>query len=119
MISIASWGGYMAQNNDLATLKERGVLGTLSEGVITLPTFTSQSGTKYQGIHFDDDGGYYAGVEDGFKLVLPEAVKVAVRKRVASHKDGVMGHGSVNKVKVSKKSVTLLEHVHPLDGRIK
>lgn len=119
VISIASWGGYMAQNYDLATLKESGVLGTLSEGVITLPTFTSQSGTKYQGIHFDDDGGYYAGVEDGFMLVLPEAVKVAVRKRVASHKDGVMGHGSVNKVKVSKKSATLLEHVHPLDGRIK
>ena len=75
IISIASVGGYNLATNEFEDLKTAGLLGTLSDGVITLPAIPSQDGTySYQGFFFQGSSGYYAGTKGEFKLVLPEAV---------------------------------------------
>lgn len=111
VIYIASTGGYYAQSEDLATLKEAGYLGTLVDGVITLPSFRTNSGNSYQGIQFDDDGGYYVGVADGFRLVLPEAVTSEVRKRVAAANNWTTTVRQFNGKKVARRDLTPFTHI--------
>lgn len=61
--------------------------GTLSSGVITFPVFEREksdgSTANYQGYIYDGDGGYYAGINGAFKIVLPTAA-AAVKARAAS-----------------------------------
>lgn len=64
-------------------LKKAGYFGTLKDGVITLPTFTSSSEVNYTSILFMGTKGYYAG--EGFKVVLPSAENVPAMN-VPAHK---------------------------------
>lgn len=80
MTYIASTGGYYLQNYDFATLKSLGYFGTLKDGVITLPTLTTQSGSSYQGIFMQGTGAWYAGTVGEFKLVLPSAASAAAKR---------------------------------------
>lgn len=78
-MGICSIGGYKLQTGgDFAALKENGELGVKKDGVITLPNYTretSDGGVAYfQGYLIAGDGAYYAGGENLFRLVLPEAM---------------------------------------------
>jgi len=85
MTYIASFGGYMLSDYPFAQLKAAGYLGTLSEGVITLPIFQTQSGTNYQGVFVQGSSAYYTGDVGEFKLVLPEAVPAAARAKARAN----------------------------------
>ncbi len=78
---IASYGGYLSKTTDMEKLKAEGYLGKLSDGIITLPTFYDDEGIPYQGIYEYYDKIIKVGLEDGFRLVLPEARKADVPKR--------------------------------------
>ena len=115
-ISIASAGGGYAANYDLETLKEYGYLGTLSEGVITLPnkTYTYQENEEsepievpYQGFVFMGSSTYHTGVEDGFKLVLPSAVTTEARKRAQAIMSWTDLVNSFEHKKVTKKQMCI------------
>lgn len=110
---IASYGGYMTQQNDVATLKEAGNLGTLKEGIITLPTLTTQSGSEFQGIYMDDDGAYYTGVKDGFYMALPNAVTEEASKR-AIRPIGWLNYTKRNAKKIERKDMSAFEKINLL-----
>lgn len=88
--TIATWGGYMLQRYDFATLKEYGYFGQIVDGVIYFPVFnhkdssTGEVDYTYQGIF----GGYYAGVDnDEFTITLPTAsasAKAQAKSRAAA-----------------------------------
>ena len=78
--SISSYGAYMLQRYDFATLKQNGIFGTLENGVITLPEFAykDESGEVqfyYQGLMNTGSRTLSAGYTDegAFKLVMPGA----------------------------------------------
>lgn len=85
-MTICSWGAYMLNNYDFELLNQYGYFGKVIDGNILLPTFKrydqednpmfDEEGNPmiYQGLMFDDDGGYYAGTNGAFKVVLPKAV---------------------------------------------
>lgn len=83
MMSIASYGGYAIPILGLDEVKSRGYLGTLKNGIITLPTFENKAsdGSTYtfQGIFAMGSDTYYGG--NGFKVVLPEAVTSQARAK--------------------------------------
>lgn len=110
---IASYGGYMTQQYDVATLKEAGSLGTLKEGIITLPTLTTQSGSEFQGIYMDDDGAYYTGVKDGFYMALPNAVTEEASKR-AIRPIGWLNYTKRNAKKIERKDMSAFEKINLL-----
>ena len=121
-ISIASAGGGYAANNDLATLKEKGYLGTLSEGVITLPnktyTYTTDDGEEaeetYQGFVFMGSSSYHVGVADGFQLVLPSAVTSEARKRAQAIMSWTELVNNFGHKKATKKSMSLFTTISPI-----
>ena len=88
-MSIGSYGGYMLSlgRYEFETLKEYGYFGELKDGVITLPSFdrkdqeTGEVLYTYQGVVGFSDGLTYAAYNDGFKLILPEAVSAQVRAK--------------------------------------
>ena len=89
--AIATYGGYMLQNYDFATLKSYGYFGTLESGVITFPSFSRKDGDgnvlfTYQGLFMTDDGNYYTGLdateETQFTIVLPSAASSAKAKAI-------------------------------------
>lgn len=96
-------GGY-----DLGTLKSYGYLGTLENGVITLPIFereTSDGGTaQYQGYVSMGSSNYYAGSAGEFKLVLPGSPALSAAKKVASKKAHAKGTKRFNgaRAKIAK-----------------
>ena len=83
---ICSWGAYMLDNNDFDWLNQNAYFGQVIDGTIMLPTFQRTDNANnpmfdedgnpmiYQGLMFDDNGGYYAGSNGAFKIVLPEAI---------------------------------------------
>lgn len=83
-ISIMSWGARYLGTYDLETVKNNGLLGTLVDGVITLPvlerTASDGSTAYYQGLTYLDDSGYYGCTDGAFKLVLPNASAAARSK---------------------------------------
>lgn len=90
-ISIMSWGAYAMQNGvPFASAKEQGLLGTLKDGIITLPVLQHETSTgaiaKHQGIMIDNDGAMYSCPNGAFKLVLPEAYTPEAKKKAAAHK---------------------------------
>lgn len=121
-ISIASAGGGYAASNDLAILKEYGYLGTLSEGVITLPnktyTYKTEDGEEvediYQGFAFMGSSSYHVGVADGFKLVLPEAVTSEARKRAKAIMSWTELVNNFGHKKVTKRHMSLFTTVSPI-----
>lgn len=80
-ISIQSWGARYLAQYDLETVKKNGLLGTLVDGVITLPVLEREAsdGSKsvYQGLTYLGDSGYYGCTDGAFKLVLPGASAAA------------------------------------------
>lgn len=92
-LGMASMGGYyLANGNSFEDVKEYGYMGTLKDGVITLPTFTAGEGDDaydFQGICIYGDKAYRSLV--GFKVVLPEAVGAASVKKSAKANLGKPG----------------------------
>ena len=76
-MSIQSWGARYLASYDLEVVKKNGLLGTLVDGVITLPvlsrTASDGSTAYYQGLVYLGDSGYYGCSNGAFKLVLPTA----------------------------------------------
>ena len=88
--SIVTWGAYqMLIGGAFDEVKAAGMLGTLKDGVITFPAFERQKsdGTTaiYQALLFEDSG-YYAGSNGAVKLVLPDAVTPAAKKKAAAQR---------------------------------
>lgn len=88
MFAIASWGGYcLATGDSFDELKAEGYLGTLVDGVITLPVFETQGSNDntitFQGLFAAGSSAYYGCPNGAFKLVLPEAVSESARARAA------------------------------------
>ncbi len=72
-VQYASFGAYynVANGYDFETLKLNGYLGTLKDGVITLPLFEN----IYHGVVWMGGNGYYSGNGNAFCVTLPEAVE--------------------------------------------
>lgn len=89
-IAIQSWGARYLGNYTVDELKAEGYLGTLKDGIITLPTFerTGSDGNTYyyQGLTYLGSSGYYAGSNGAFKLILPEAYTPEAKKKYAAQK---------------------------------
>ena len=91
-MAIQSWGARYVANSSMDELKAEGYLGTLKDGVITLPVFereTEDGIALYQGLVYMGTSGYYAGSNGGFKLVLPEAVPASARAKARSMKRAI------------------------------
>lgn len=91
MTYVGSYGGYMLQNYDVATLKENGYLGTLVDGVITLPSFpvNDDDGNlqyTFQGIFAQGSSAWRTGTDTEFKLYMPDAVPTEARKAADNKK---------------------------------
>ena len=85
-ISIISQGARYLGAHAFEDVKAAGYLGTLVDGVITLPAFERQTDNGvayYQGITYMGSSGYYGCTNAAFKLVLPEAVTAQARKVAA------------------------------------
>ena len=80
---IGSLGGYFLSAYSFETVKGAGYLGTLKDGVITLPVIPDEddNGEAYtlQGVAVQAGSKYDAGLDSEFKLVLPEAVTSQAR----------------------------------------
>ena len=86
-ISIISWGARYLGSNSFEDVKAAGYLGTLVDGVITLPVFdreTDDGIAHYQGLTVMGTSGYYGCTNGAFKLVLPEAVDSQARAKARS-----------------------------------
>jgi len=81
-MAIVSYGAYMmSRGNAFADLKGAGYLGTLKDGVITLPDFTNDNGKKYSSLLYMGTTGYLAG--EGFQLALPGVVPAGIARPTA------------------------------------
>ena len=92
-------------NSSMDELKAEGYLGTLKDGVITLPVFereTEDGIALYQGLVYMGTSGYYAGSNGGFKLVLPEAVSASARAKAKSMKRAISFEKKLKKHVASK-----------------
>jgi len=97
------------------------LFGSLADGVITLPVLprtdsegnpvTDEDGNPkyYQGYMYDGQGGYYAGTNGAFKLVLPTAAASAKAKakRAASASDFERRLNGNMRIKANMKKKTL------------
>ena len=105
-MAIQSWGARYVANNSMDELKAEGYMGTLKDGVITLPVFerqTSDGATAlYQGLVYMGSDGYYAGSNGAFKLVLPEAVSASARAKAKSMKRAISFEKKLKKHVASK-----------------
>lgn len=104
-MAIQSWGARYVANNSMDELKAEGYLGTLKDGVITLPVFereTEDGIALYQGLVYMGTSGYYAGSNGGFKLVLPEAVSASARAKAKSMKRAISFEKKLKKHVASK-----------------
>lgn len=88
--SFLSEGAMYLSEFDFATVKAEGLLGTVVDGVITLPSLPRMGEDEegnpivrgyYAGYLYMGASGYYAG--DGFKVVLPSAVTPAEARKAA------------------------------------
>jgi len=84
-LAIVSLGGYYVENGySVEELKGYGYLGTLKDGVITLPSFgIKNSEATYQGYTYIGDKGYYGAYNNEFKLVLPSARSAASKAKAS------------------------------------
>jgi hypothetical protein len=85
-ISIVSWGAYYLEGgNAFEELKAAGYLGTLVDGIISLPVFETETNSGstllYQGLTYLGDNGYYGCMNGAFRLLLPEAVTSGAREK--------------------------------------
>jgi hypothetical protein len=90
-ISIVSMGGYYLGSGSASfeELKEEGSLGTLKDGIITLPVFELDLGDGnilyYQGLTILGSSGYYGCQNGAFELVLPEGVTDGARAKARAN----------------------------------
>lgn len=117
VISIVSYAGYYIAANGLEVVKEVKPewFGTLADGVITLPSFDTElsdgSTIKIQG-YFHDDGYYYAGKNEAFKLILPTAaqsVKANAKRAAAATDFALRLNGSKSKFKSQKRLLNAIK----------
>lgn len=83
-ISIISWGARYLGSYTFEDVKAAGYLGTLKDGIITLPVFereTDNGTAYYQGLTVMGTSGYYGCGNGAFKLVLPSAVSASARAK--------------------------------------
>ena len=120
-ISIVSWGAYYMEGGySIEDLKAAGYMGTLVDGVITLPVFEAEAAdgsiTKYQGLTIMGTNGYYGGGHGAFKLVLPQAVssdaraKAAKRAKAQSFARHLNAYNKIN----SKQMKTMAHRMAPV-----
>ena len=79
-MAFISEGARYLEQYDFETVKNAGLLGTLKDGVITLANIereTDNGVAYYQGIMYMGNSGYYAGIQDGFRVTLPGAATEA------------------------------------------
>ena len=79
-MAFISEGARYLEQYDIETVKNAGLLGTLKDGIITLANIereTSNGVAYYQGIMYMGNSGYYAGIQDGFRVTLPGAATEA------------------------------------------
>lgn len=99
MLGFATYGGYLLGNYDFDTLKEKGIFGTLKDGVISFPAFYyDEENTKYyQGYIIESGSLYYAGTNDAIEITLPGAEEPAEMKARVAGKRGFAGSLRLNK----------------------
>lgn len=105
-MAIVSWGAYYMDKYSMEELKAEGYMGTLKDGVITLPVFEREasdgSTALYQGLLYMGSSGYYACSNGAFKLVLPEAVSASARAKAKSMKRAISFEKKLKKHVASK-----------------
>ena len=112
-IFVCSWGGYALLSSDFDAVKAEGDLGTLKDGVITLPVIPTPQGSTFQGIFFQGSSAYYCGSEGEFQLVLPNTNAAAAMKAPAisakarSFEKRLNAYNKVDKVALKKMMRTL------------
>ncbi len=88
-ISIVSWGAFNLGDSSFEELKEAGFLGTLKDGIITLPVFDTQmsdgSTLYYQGLTVLGSNAYYGCQHGEFALILPEAMTETARAKARAN----------------------------------
>ena len=68
---VSEGASYMG-DYDFETIKKAGLFGTLQEGVIKFPVFTTKQGVNYQGyVTLDGKLSYYAGMNGKVEITLP------------------------------------------------
>lgn len=85
-MSFISVGARYLDQNSFETVKSAGYFGTKENGVITLPTFTTESTEGktiyFQGIMYMGSDGYYCGMKNGFRITLPKDTRANYSKFV-------------------------------------
>ena len=85
-MSFISEGARGLEKYSFETLKSAGYFGTKENGVITLPTFTTENTEGktiyYQGIMYMGNDGYYCGMYNGFRITLPKDTRANYSKFV-------------------------------------
>lgn len=78
-MSICSYGGYLLENYDFATLKAGGYFGKVVDNKILFPS-SGGSDMHYQAIIFLGSSAYYTGRNNKFEITLPAGVTASARK---------------------------------------
>ena len=73
LMGFMSWGARYLSSNSFDDVKNAGYLGTLKDGVITFPVFTTEDGLNYQGLLWLGNSGYYTGTNGEIEIELPGA----------------------------------------------
>jgi hypothetical protein len=95
-------GANLIPENGFDAVKGAGYLGKVIEGVIKFPTFTAQSGTKFQGyVYLNGELASYGGMNSKFEITLPSANAFA--RNMAKAKS------QVSKKNISKKSISAVK----------
>lgn len=85
-MSFISVGARYLDQNSFETVKSAGYFGTKENGVITLPTFTTENTEGktiyFQGIMYMGSDGYYCGMKNGFRITLPKDTRANYSKFV-------------------------------------
>ena len=82
-MQLVSNGARYLAAYEYDVVKGAGYLGKVTEGVITFPTFTQDSGATYQAILYMGSSGYLAGMNGKMEIVLPGANTFARNMAIA------------------------------------
>ena len=107
---VSEGASYMG-DYDFETIKKAGLFGTLQEGVIKFPVFTTKQGVNYQGyVTLDGKLTYYAGMYGKVEITLPTSNAFAQNMAKAKAKVSAMNakKGNFCGVKAEKKMKKLL-----------
>lgn len=102
VMSVCSYGGYYLEKGyTVETLKGYGVMGKVTNGVITFPDLDQDPDDAAKGTFsaylFDDGGGYYAGINGKWAITLPSAVTGVRLQAAATFKSNLAKMSRANK----------------------